>query len=272
MTYFPNVKAAAWVKSHELVNKTQQLDQESAFKEFEILSKKNSSLVTTTFHDNGNFVIANQMGLDICFPTPLPRIKLAHIVCGYAELIFRKYNLPGFVEVEDGDIVIEIGAFVGGFTMKACEQASKIFSFEPAPGNFDCLNRNLSSRTNVSMMMSGAGSATGNARLNLSTSAVEHSFLSPDEGASGESLLTPMVRLDDFIRDESISRVDFLKLEAEGFEIEVFEGLGEFQALKLAIDVSPERDGQSPEGYFREALTPDYEIKQRGNVLFAKHK
>jgi len=64
--------------------------------------------------------------------------------------------------------------------------------------------------------------------------------------------------------------LDFVKLEAEGVEIEVFEGLGELKPRKFAIDVSPERNGESPGPELTVRLEElGYNTHQRGHVLFA---
>ena len=79
------------------------------------------------------------------------------------------------------------------------------------------------------------------------------------------------MRIDDYVRMENVDRIDFVKVEAEGVEVEVFEGLGELKARKLAIDVSPERNGLSPAEDFWNILRDlGYEIQQRRNVLFAR--
>jgi len=271
MNYFPNITSELWGQAHDLMWETVDLEQNVVLERFSHLSRSSQGLVDTVFSLGlEGYIVAHQLGQEICFPNPIPRIKLPHLVSGYTELIFRKYNLPGFVEVESDDTVFEVGAFVGGFTVEAGSIAERVIAFEPEPRNFICLKTNVRQCKSVDPIMKGVGAVTGTSRLNLSKSAVEHSFLRPDEGETGETIQVKMTRLDDFCHDLGITQIDFLKLEAEGLEIEVFEGLGEVRPLKLAIDVSPERNGQSPEKYFREILRHDYELAQRGNVLFAK--
>ncbi len=68
-----------------------------------------------------------------------------------------------------------------------------------------------------------------------------------------------------------MTKFDFVKIEAEGLELEVVEGLYDQRPRKLAIDVSPERNGKSPAYEFRERLaSPGYEIRRRAYVTFAK--
>lgn len=58
-----------------------------------------------------------------------------------------------------------------------------------------------------------------------------------------------------------IDTVDFFKIEAQGVELEVFEGLGEVNPHRFAIDVSPEREGKgpAPELHFPPAPVPNRE-------------
>ncbi|MFA6530686.1 MAG: FkbM family methyltransferase, partial [Candidatus Micrarchaeia archaeon] len=42
------------------------------------------------------------------------------------------------------DIVVDIGAHIGIFTIFAASHAAKVFSYEPDPGNFAQLKKNLS--------------------------------------------------------------------------------------------------------------------------------
>lgn len=60
-------------------------------------------------------------------------------------------------------------------------------------------------------------------------------------------------------------------IEAEGVELEVFDGLGAILPRKFAIDVSPERNGESPADEFLERFARmGYATRQRGHALFAR--
>ncbi|WP_168171522.1 FkbM family methyltransferase [Lacimicrobium sp. SS2-24] len=212
-----------------------------------------------------------QYGNAMHFPLPLPRIKLEHIACGYANWLFNKYHLQGFVEVEDGDIIIDCGAFVGGFSVACANIAKLIIAIEPSSLNYFCLDNNLKPYENALALRFALGNECGVVQLNCSTSAVEHSLLEPDDGDILYTETVAISRVDALIKSIGIDRVDFLKLEAEGFEPEIITGLGELRPKKLAIDVSPERNNESPANEIIKVLVNHgYECKQRGHVLFAR--
>ncbi|MCF7970795.1 MAG: FkbM family methyltransferase [Methylococcaceae bacterium] len=218
-----------------------------------------------------NHIIIDQDNLEISFPLPLPRIKLIHIACGYAEWLLNKYTLEGFVQVEFGDTIIDCGAFVGGFSIACAKTAGLIVAIEPSSHNYSCLDRNLKHFDNALAVRFALGDNSSILKLNCSTSAVEHSLIDPDDGIIEYQEVVAVSRLDDLVKAIGVEKIDFLKVEAEGFEPEVIKGLGCLLPEKIAIDVSPERGGKSPAAEISKDLqAKGYECKQRGNVLFAR--
>jgi len=183
----------------------------------------------------------------------------------------RKYSLPGFITVEKDDIVFDCGSYVGGFSLHASRMAKMIYCFEPSKENYECIKRNFKDSSNIAVFPIGLYNTDEILEFNISASSVEHSFLPPDDGQIIGIDKVPVKRIDTICKENNIKEIDFLKIEAEGVEIEVFEGLGNFRPKKIAIDVSPERNGKSPVDFFIKKLPKlGYLIKLRGNVLFAR--
>jgi FkbM family methyltransferase len=238
---------------------------------YEILSCCVPTFTPTTFSVADRMVLATQNDREIAFPTPVPMVKLSHVVFGYEEWLQRKYCLPGFVEVERGDIVVDCGAYVGGFSIAAAKMAAQVHAFEPEGGNFSCLTYNFRGISNVTLNELGLYSETRRIGLNISPSSVEHSILTPDDGQVIAVREIDVMALKDYLQKRNVPKLDFLKIEAEGAELEVFDGLRGLTPRKLAIDVSPERNGESPAEEFRERLTSlGYEVRQRAHVMFAR--
>lgn len=198
-------------------------------------------------------------------------VKLTQLLCGYEEALRRKYCLPGFVEVAPGDIVVDCGAFVGGFSLSASRIAAQVHAFEPESKNFACLMRNFANVGNVLLNNVGLYTRSSLMNLNISMSSVEHSLLIPDDGQVISIQEIEVIGLKEYLQGRGIPKFDFVKIEAEGVELEVFDGLEDVRPAKLAIDVSPERNGESPADEFRDRLIPlGYEVRQRGHVMFAR--
>ena len=238
---------------------------------YSVLSICTPSLADTEFRIEEDVVIATQDGGEIVFPKPVPLVKLALISFGYEQWLQRKYQLPGFVEVEHADVVVDCGAYVGGFSLSAARVASEVHAFEPDAANAACARRNLRHGANVKVLECGLYDRSDEMTLNVSSNSVEHSLLRPDDNVIVEQRRIQVASLADYAAAKGIARFDFVKIEAEGVELEVFAGLEDMRPTKLAIDVSPERDKKSPAAEFRALLEPlGYDVRQRGQVMFAR--
>ncbi len=269
--FFPNVASASLQLESGLRAIAAALPEQTRCDLYALMSQAHAAFVPTAFVLTEARTLVRQGGAEIAFPRPMPLVKLAHVLCGYRQWLERKYALPGFVTVEPGDIVVDCGAYVGGFSLSAAAVGAHVHVFEPAPANFACAAENLARFANVTLNAAGLYARTQRMPLNLSASSVEHSLLSPDDGAAIAHLDIAVFSLADYCRDRGVSQLDFLKLEAEGVEPEIVDGLGDIRPRKLAIDVSPEREGQSPAAYFEAALPKlGFKLRQRGHVMFAR--
>lgn len=271
--YFPNQPALLLEQERRFRAIAASLPEPEQLELYAALSRSVPSLAATDFRIEAEMVIAHQKDGEIAFPRPLPLVKLALVAFGYVEWLQRKYCLPGFVEVQPGDVVIDCGAYVGGFALGVAEIAAQVHAFEPDSANADCARRNLAGLANARVLESGLYDRSDEMTLNISSNSVEHSLLQPDDNIVVEKRSIPVVSLADYARANGIERYDFVKIEAEGVELEVFAGLEDMRPPRLAIDVSPERDGLSPAAEFRSRLEPlGYEVRQRGQVMFARKR
>jgi len=269
--FFPNQSPDTMQLEQRFRDEVRKLPEPSQLILYEILSCCCPTFVPTMFIAEADMILARQRGCEIAFPRPIPIVKLGHASFGYEEWLRRKYCLPGFVEVEMGDVVIDCGAYVGGFSLSAARLAKEVHAFKPETANFACLVRSQGERPNVRCNNVGLFCESRAINLNISASSVEHSLLMPDDGPPIEVREIHVTTLRDYCAAMNVSRLDFVKIEAEGVELEVFDGLGDLRPRKLAIDVSPERNGESPADEFRVRLEAGgYSVRQRQHVMFAR--
>ncbi len=131
-------------------------------------------------------------------------------------------------EVKPGDVVVDAGAMVGTFTLKAASQgASRILAFEPFPSSFELLNENIKRNelNNVDAFDVALSQCNGEMKLWSHENPGSQSLT--DMKDPKKFIMVPTKRLDDVLKEEDVEHVDFIKIDVEGAETLVLMGAKE---------------------------------------------
>ena len=168
---------------------------------------------------------------------------------------FKNYgnlNLTGekrFIQLISKEInfSIDIGANVGKYTkLLLAETNSEVIAFEPLPKAFEELKeieKNFSSRLNVYNF--GIGNKNSNLELNYSTEKSELASFIQDldklsfvDSKNNKKIIVEVMTLDSFFKKYEQTykekEIDLLKIDTEGFELEVLNG-----SLETLINKKP---------------------------------
>jgi FkbM family methyltransferase len=116
--------------------------------------------------------------------------------------------------------VVDCGANYGAFsTCLAKEHLATVYGFEPDPRLFPMLPE-LDNVTFFNLAVSGSGA---NLILNLGEEKCSSAYFS--EGTGQDAVAVKSTKLNDFCREKKLNKIDLLKLDIEGAEIEVLEKL-----------------------------------------------
>lgn len=175
------------------------------------------------------------------------RFRLYHYLNGVDRRIcdiLDKYTHE-MVRVEKGDFVIDIGANVGEYSIAVSDYASDVLAFDPDPNIQNALKENLKRLSNVKLFEVALSDSEGDVNFFLSTKDADSSLVEPDEFS--RTVTVKAVTLDQVISEQKIKKIDFLKLEAEGWEPEILAGASDTLKIvkKIAIDAGPERFGET---------------------------
>lgn len=140
------------------------------------------------------------------------------------------------------NVFIDIGANVGVYSVFASNlvgEAGQVLSIEANPVTYAYLADNISRNglRNVVPLNCAVGDETGTLRIaaNTRNAGETHVATSSETGAVVE-----VKRVDDLLKEQGVSRVDYIKIYVEGFELPVLRGAKETIAANAEIVVQTE--------------------------------
>jgi FkbM family methyltransferase len=135
--------------------------------------------------------------------------------------LLHDYDLSGH-DIERNDVVIDLGAHIGAFSVYAAKKGAQVTSYEPFPDSYELLQENIvNNRLNRRIKT-----------YQLAVSALrgtQQFFVDPENPGANSTILktkTPIsvksITLADVFQDNKIGHCDLLKCDIEGAEYELF--------------------------------------------------
>jgi FkbM family methyltransferase len=133
--------------------------------------------------------------------------------------------------VADGPDVVffDVGANVGQTvtTIRRDYPRAKIHAFEPSPSTFARLRDNVGGHGDLTLVQAALGATVGRMDLHENAQSDMSSFLPTDRDGWGEVLAKTSVAVDtvdNYCAVHDIEAIDVLKIDAQGFDLEVLRG------------------------------------------------
>lgn len=137
--------------------------------------------------------------------------------------VFEKYIKPN-------DVVIEAGCHIGTHTIKLSKLSNKVYAFEPLPSSHSILSTNLQLNkcTNVTLINKGVSNKPGTTKFGWV----------PDDNPGGAGLDDNPMGAPNWVTSPkkdiavelttidslNLEKLDFMKIDVEGYELRVIEG------------------------------------------------
>lgn len=140
-----------------------------------------------------------------------------------------------------GMVVMDVGANIGYLTLFFCRSVGpqgSVFAFEPEPDNFGDLARTI--ERNQIKWCTPVNSACGASDKEAVIASGLNGYVQPDNAGPPNC---HMVSLDSFAAQRGIAKVDFVKIDVEGFEADVLLGMSEILRRDrpvLYVEVHPQ--------------------------------
>ncbi|QOV91410.1 FkbM family methyltransferase [Humisphaera borealis] len=190
-------------------------------------------------------------------------------------------------------VIIEAGAHDGSDTedLRRTIPDCEVHAFEPAPAVFRRLENRTKSDSRVHRYNVALGESASTMEMHISAgrSDASSSLLKPKahldvnpDVTFDETVSVPVVSLDDWAREYSISRVDFLWLDLQGYELPALRGgtqlLRKVKAIQVEVNLIEVFEGVALYHQVRSWLESqgfkihlvDFPVDDQGDVLFVR--
>jgi len=185
--------------------------------------------------------------------------------------VCKIYTWP--CEIEKNDIVIDCGAHVGIFSLEVARKAQKVIAIEPHPLNYKLLKLNvtLNELNNVITLPVALWEKDHRwLKLYVAETSVSHT-IKPNMLGSARYIYVPSMCLDSVLSKCNLDRVDMIKVDVEGAELQVLKGGKE--ALRLAkyvvIEAHYQRGSTDFNNIIRLLIKFGFKIYLMNNLIYA---
>lgn len=134
--------------------------------------------------------------------------------------------------VEKDDVVIDIGAHIGLMAVvlgKRVGVNGKVYTFEPTPRTFEILNKTIHLNKLehiVTSVNKAVSSGSGSIEFNANNEDVSNSIVLYEYNTGHKKITVQTVSIDDFVKEKKILQLNFIKIDAEGVELDILKGAG----------------------------------------------
>ena len=149
-------------------------------------------------------------------------------------------------KLKKGDIVLDLGAFFGSFSIIAAKKvgpSGRVISYEPDRRNFEIMKKNVQESGLKNITLINKAVFSKKAVLNISSSFADSNVFEKDLSKTSK---VEADTIDNEIKRLKLKKVDFVKMDVEGAELEIMEGAkSSIKAVKnWAIACYHKRDGK----------------------------
>jgi len=200
-----------------------------------------------------------------------------------ADIVSNTICQSGTWELQPGDVTalgkpgsaIDIGANVGFYSFVLAAHGWNVTSFEPMAANHELLDATMCAnpllKQKITLNKFGLGAKddhciiiSGDDNLGDGLTQCGEDAKKPIQAGYHQRATMDVRRLDDVLKEQQVSNVDFVKMDVEGFECQVMAGgqslLTRFRPKLIQSEVWHEMQGCQPEDYLNSFAKASYSV------------
>lgn len=162
-------------------------------------------------------------------------------------------------KIKKGDIVFDVGAHIGSFSIYAANKGAKVYAFEPDKKNYQNLLKNIKLNNAHSQIIPfNFGIYSSDGKLSFYTSLANPAGNSTISDANKKEKKIQVKKLSTIFKMIDVKKIDLLKMDIEGSEYEIFEKLTDSEFNKIEKIVGE---------YHLFPYKPDWNFRHLKNLL-----
>jgi len=182
-------------------------------------------------------------------------------------IYYMKNYYPSF-QIDKDDIVIDIGAHHGIFTINMAYNRAQVHSFEPNPMSYEILRKNVNVNKFVrapiinNYAVSNIDHKIVNFDLGVRSTAGSIKNLKNESLRSGEKIEVNTVTIDQYIKDAQLTEIKLLKMDCEGAEYDIFNSSKYIRDIEYLIVEAHEIQDNNPSDLINKLSLNGFEVNK----------
>lgn len=177
---------------------------------------------------------------DFWVPSPL----LGQLPC-----VYDGHGFERFYRITKGDVVLDVGAYIGFFTRLIVHRCKRVICIEPEPENLLCLKRTIDRFDNVQVIPKAVSDKKGRKKLFLSNMLWGHTlerdvyvpFPNRRLVDGNRYVHVNVDTIDNIISELQIDYVDFMKMDIMGAELKALKGAVNTLQKTKHVAIAPQK-------------------------------
>ena len=190
------------------------------------------------------------------------------------ELILYKTHEPLCTKlvskiIKEGMICIDLGSNIGYYAVlesKLVGEKGRVYAIEASPDNFNCLQKNAKLQNFLNIEAYNFAGSDKNGKINFITKTISNwsRVLREGEVPDSSEIITsvPAKTIDFFVQEKMIKKLNFFRMDVEGYEYNVYKGMKEsikkFKPM-LLIEFHVKQLGDDLKKFLNELKNDGYE-------------
>lgn len=146
-----------------------------------------------------------------------------------------------YYDLKPGEIVVEAGAYIGFYVVKAAElvgENGKVIAIEAVPENFEIIKRNVEANHLKNVILINKAVWNTSTKIKFYREGKQIGSITQEVVATDNFIEVQADTIDDMLKENGISKIDFIRIQLNGVELEALEGMSQTLSYKPKVLVA----------------------------------